>query len=810
MIKFGFAQKILCLALLPLIFAQVGTLVGVMKAAESDMHATTREKLRVGSTVVNQHLGSRVSQSLQTLKVLASDYALKEVVALGNAASIRSALDNHGRRVNADFVAFVRNEESAPVTTKYSNTPALLDQLKQLEFEETETTSTSTVSIKGQHYQIYAVPLKAPTLVGHLVFGIHIDQSLIKKLEALTGLEVALTFKDINEERSIFSLNQVDTEEQWLDSGAAEHTVYNVDSTDGSYLASYTIIDLADDELIVVLRQSVEAALAPYHVARTSLAIFGGLILLFAAGVGVLFAKSLTGPLRQLTSVAERMKEGAYDTPLPDVSNDEIGHLRDTFRSLQLAISDREASIRYQSMHDPLTDLPNQISLNKELRSSLQDDENSSIALIAINLSGMQKIKSSIGQNMANDLLIQISKIIELHLPPGGKLFHTGTNEYFVYLCGETEETAVRWISKVATQLSSGVILSSQDILITSHSGVAMFPEHGTDISALIRRARIASSDAHTALQPVCSYLLEREEALERQVRIVNDIPGAIKGGQFEVVYQPKVKLSDGSVYGAEALVRWHHPELGFLSPDEFIPAAESTGTIVDLTRYVIEQSALTLQSWRERGNDFCLGINLSARDLLSPDLTEYVRQTFDEKHIPYNAVTLEVTETSVMENLEKAVSTLNALRSIGIRTSIDDFGTGQSSLSQLQRLPVDELKIDKSFVINLSTDSLNEVLVSTSITLAKKMGLSVVAEGVEDEQSARKLAGLGCEVVQGFYFSKPLSKSDFNQWLENYNPVPYVDRRSTSRPFARNDSSSVVDSNKASNIADLGAQNTG
>lgn len=782
---FGFAQKLLLLTVVPLVIGQIGTVIGVMKAAESEVQFTTREKLHIGATVVDQYLKSRVQQNIQTISVLASDYALKEVIALGDEESIRSALINHGQRVNADFAVYIDLYDSTTVITDFDEQQRILSHVIGAAQSEQMMAPVSSVSINKQAYQLFSAPVRAPTIVGYLVFGIHLNQGLIERVEKLTGLQAALVQSDFAEPPKALSLEGIVSGSSWLTKSANRHTVYSVHQDNEPYLATYTTLGDENNQLFVVLRQSVKQAMAPYRNARTSVIIFGGTILLLVAGIGIWFARTLSKPISQLTSVAEQMSAGDYNTSLPPPSNDEVGRLGTAFNSLQSAISEREANIRYQSLHDPLTQLPNRNSLIETLENLIADENTSSVALIAINLSGMQKVTSSIGQELSDDLVVQISKIINLQLPLDGMVYHTGTYEFFVSLSGENEASAVNWVNKIAQSLSSGVILSKQDILIKTHSGVAVYPEHGEVVESLIRHAQIASTDALAASEHVHCYETGREEIFERQIRIVSDLPAAIRNGELNIVYQPKIKLKDGSVYGAEALVRWRHPEFGNLSPEEFIPMAESTGSIVELTRYVVTQSIKSLREWRQDGLDFKLAINLSVRDLLDVRLVSYVKETLRDNAVPASAVTLEVTETSIMENVERAIATLIALRDLGIHTSIDDFGTGQSSLSQLQRLPLDELKVDKSFVMSLATDPMSEVLVSTTIALAHRMGLTVVAEGVEDETSARQLAYLECEVVQGYFFSKPLNKQEFDQWLLTYETAPYTERRQPGRAFS-------------------------
>jgi len=270
-----------------------------------------------------------------------------------------------------------------------------------------------------------------------------------------------------------------------------------------------------------------------------------------------------------------------------------------------------------------------------------------------------------------------------------------------------------------------------------------------------------------------------------QQLQIVNDLRSALQRDQVFLHFQPKIALPAGNFCGAEALVRWNHPELGLLMPDSFIPAAEQAGTIVHLTRYVISKALQHCRNWHAEGIDASISVNLSARDLQDEYLPYFVLQELKDKEFAAHNLTLEITENSVMQDVNHAINVLECLRDIGVRISIDDFGTGHSSLAQLRNIPLHELKIDKSFVMNLTDDAQNEAIVRTTIELAHSMNLEVVAEGVECEDTLRRLSEAGCEQAQGNFLSKPISSEELVKWCRNFAAVAYEERRKKSRAFA-------------------------
>ena len=340
-------------------------------------------------------------------------------------------------------------------------------------------------------------------------------------------------------------------------------------------------------------------------------------------------------------------------------------------------------------------------------------------------------------------------------------------------------------MDRIESLLGAGVSLGRIKIILQPETGIAAFPQHGTAAADLLRCASIARSDAESCAESVRVYQTGREDEFLRRLRIVNDLPAALRRGDIQTWYQPKISLPEGEICGAEALVRWQHPELGFLTPDDFIPTAEKSGMIGILTRHVIAEAIRQCRECELQGRSLQVSVNLSARDLLDEYLPYYIRQILKEHAFRPEKLTLEVTENSIMEDLQRSIAILDALRDLGVRISMDDFGTGHSSLAQLRNIPLHELKIDKSFIQRIRDDKLNDSIVRTTIELAHGMGLDVVAEGVEDEETLRRIASYGCQQAQGYHLSKPMRASDFIAWFDSFKPQPIVERRRSGRAFA-------------------------
>jgi EAL domain-containing protein (putative c-di-GMP-specific phosphodiesterase class I)/GGDEF domain-containing protein len=476
--------------------------------------------------------------------------------------------------------------------------------------------------------------------------------------------------------------------------------------------------------------------------------------------------------------------------PETDVSDDKIARL--TKENSQL--SSRVAQLERMLSLQPQTGLPTHFKLELELEETIDDCRNrgdrEGFSLLIVQLGdSYASVRKTLKSSISEWILYETGCRIQGLLDPGDKLFHTHESEFVMILPGRKNKDLENFLRRLFARLDEPHIFSGFNIAIRAVSGASYWPEHGEDRSEILHRADIA---AGAAVERHKNFVLFRSELLTialEKVELQNAIIKALEsagldrlGDQFTLYYQPKVFLSsvDGDYVRvdhieAEALMRWRHPQKGFIGPNTFIPLAEETGLILPLGKWLIYQCARRLAAWDAEGRNALgvsinLAVNLSARQFKSQDASDTIASALAKTGLAGNRFTVELTETSLFENPEETRKTLERFSALGVKISVDDFGTGYSSLSHLHRFPLDELKIDRLFIENLDTNHHDEIIVSSLVSIAKGLGLTLVAEGVDKPEALKKLWDMGCTGFQGFLIAKPLPADEFIDFCDKVN----------------------------------------
>ncbi|WP_052865026.1 putative bifunctional diguanylate cyclase/phosphodiesterase [Streptomyces niger] len=421
-----------------------------------------------------------------------------------------------------------------------------------------------------------------------------------------------------------------------------------------------------------------------------------------------------------------------------------------------------------EQLRDPLTGLPNRQWLLERTWSALDDAERvgARAALVLIDLDRFRSVNDTLGHLAGDRLLLQIAERLRHALPRGAEAARLGGDEFAVLLpTADSLTSAQRVARSLVAALGSPLDLDGLTLVLEASAGVAVYPDHALDAEGLLRRADVAMYQAKRDRSGVEVYEAKRDGNTPDRLGLLGDLRRALDAGEVELHYQPKVRF-DGQVAGLEALVRWVHPDRGRVPPDEFIAIAESSGLMPRLTEYVLETALGQVARWRADGLEVPVAVNVSPRDVHTPGFAGAVAARLARHGVPPGSLQLEITEHVLLEDPQRAADTLNGLTGHGVKMSLDDFGTGYSSLVHLRRLPVSELKIDRSFVARLAVDNEDAEIVRCTLDLAHSLGLLVVAEGVEDDETWERLRDLGCDAVQGWLVAAAMPPDETTAWL--------------------------------------------
>ncbi|MFZ0325430.1 MAG: EAL domain-containing protein [Actinomycetes bacterium] len=426
------------------------------------------------------------------------------------------------------------------------------------------------------------------------------------------------------------------------------------------------------------------------------------------------------------------------------------------YRSADLAIQKER-----QAYHDTLTELPNRELFRDRAVHALEDSQRTGVplAVMMIDLDHFKEINDTLGHHIGDELIREVARRLDDSRPVGSTVARLGGDEFAVLLpdvpdISVAEEVATYLLSVLGKSFSAGGVR----LVVQASIGISLAPDHGADVHTLMKNADIALYEAKRERARFSAYQPDSDVHTPQRLAILADLRAAVDEGQLFLEFQPKIDLATDTVMGAEALVRWNHPTRGIIRPDDFIPLAENTGLIAPITWFVIERSLQQCRYWRDQGLDIGVAVNLSVRHLSDMSLPDRVGVALERWGVPASQLTVEVTESSIMTDPQRAVGVIRHLRQVGIGVAIDDYGTGHASLTYLKRLEIDELKIDKSFIMHMTAEGNDAIIVRSTIELGHNLGLRIVAEGVEDAATLEWLRNVDCDVAQGYHLARPMA----------------------------------------------------
>lgn len=756
----------------------VGLLVVVMtlilmlvaRSNERIVAAEMGRELTAGGRIFSQLVVENQHQLEIAASLLAADFGFREAIATQDRPTIRSVLQNHGQRIGAKAMMVISPEGQIIAETQRSKAVARPFPFRDMlaAAESSGKSADFKVMSDGYVYQIVLVPILAPKLIAWVAMGFPVDDAWVRGLSEMTGLVVSVVRSNGTETLLVASsLDGARRAALPMGIGPMRQTDKVLQQTlilDGE---RYQTLALPlGNTASTVLQRSLDQAYAPFRSMQIALYVItlGG-IAVFILG-SILFARRIVAPVNQLANEARRIEAGDYNQPVPDMPPDEIGQLAASFERMREGIASRENKILKLAYEDTLTGLPNRTYF---LEAFERLSKNTPAAIAVLDLDRFAVINNALGHPVGDRILTEVGARLA-RLNGGPTLVVRLWGDEFAFLLEGTDQTAAEKFAELLLDiLRTPIPLDGQQLDVGGSIGIALYPQDGGDATTLLRRAELAMYAAKRKHSGFAFSANVNGDPPHEQLSLLGEMRDALARQEFVIYYQPKLNLARNKITGAEALLRWQHPVRGMVQPMRFIPFAEQTGFIREITPWLLQQVAAQTVQWRREGLFITPSINLSAQDLLNPNLVGQMRHLIEHHELPPDQICLEITESALMEDPEQALANLSELAALGLKLSIDDYGAGQASLAYLKTLPVHELKIDQMFIRHVTESTRDAAIVHSTILLSHALGLSVVAEGAETPADIAWLRNNGCDIVQGYGVARPMPADQLPAWIAAY-----------------------------------------
>lgn len=760
-------SKILILFIFLLLMVQIVSFFTTYRANQKLESSQLNNRIENAKEVFQTQFNNRRYYLSAFAETAAKDYGLKSVLA-EDKKSFLVALNNHRKRINSNLAMAVDAQgnifaqlvtyQSADNKLKVKVGDEIGDKFT-VDSEQFNQEVTQLVKLSGQLYQLSLAPIKSGArTIGWLGFGYLIDSALATDFANLTDVNIGFfTGDEDNFNLVASSVEHSSNYHQAFFKGV-------IQNLNQQYIYKQLPLgEINNTTLVALLFKSKADVLENVGVDWPKLTLLIALTLLLSLFAAVAIARSITFPIKRLVTQVDAITHGNYDGSVEVDGSIELRQLSNEFNSMTKAIVSREETISFQAYHDALSHLPNRNSLLKAL--SKRHQANEEFIVIQLCYLGADQINDTLGYKVGEQITLEVAERIvksDMHFA----CFHLG-GENFVLIADQQPVEPL--VEQLLEHLNIRCHYENIQLHLQFSVGVADCSAiNGSDISELLQKTNVALQHAIKAKKPYQIYDPQFDTNAMERLFLTNSLKKAIEEDELVLFYQPKLSLASMTISHVEALVRWIHPEKGLIPPDSFISIAEKTGQMDALTRWVTTAAVKQYANWLAQGIEINIAINISAENIKDTAYADFVINLKEQYQLDDSAITLEVTEDAVVNDPKKATEVLRYLKDNGFKLSIDDYGTGYSSLAQLKQLPVQELKVDRSFVQHLAVQESDKIIVLSTIELAHNMGLSVVAEGVEDETTLQWLQSQGCELAQGYFISKPLPAEQFTQWLHN------------------------------------------
>ena len=748
------------------------TAVLVYEVTRRQVVAEGKRQLALAGTTFARQLDDVSARVSDNVQVLTLDFALRSAIAQRDADTVRSALRNHGRRIGAARMLLIELDGTIDADTQDASPDPRKFPFDDLVEGALEKPAAALVAWNDQVFWIVVVPVHAPALIGLIAASIPVDEAFLKREQEQSALPKTTELAVQNPDAGWMVVARANTGNGLADRLLAENPQRSdkpalIEVAGQEYVALATPLRTSKQSrpIVAVLGYSLDAALQPYRSVALTWAALLALGLVAGLLGSVLIARGVSRPIEALAATARRIASGDYRPADPVAQTGEVGELAAALTNMAQAISEREEHIRFQTAHDDATGLMTRIAAEAAIQQMIDADRGAKGSLLMVALARLPEITKTLGHAISDRLMRDAAA--RIRGPAGSALVaRASDSEFLVWMCQAGQGDAIALAFRLLDVLGEPYREADLAIDVAPAVGIALHPLHGTKASALMQRAEVALFAALGADEPVAVYDPGADPHRPERLSLMSELREAIDRRQLQMHYQPKLNLVTGAIDGVEGLVRWQHPKLGLVGPDLFIPLAEETGNIRRLTRWVLATCIAQAHAWDLRNRRFRFAINLSARDLDDADLPHRIGELLAIHAVTPRQILLEITESAVMGKPDAAIRVLRQLADLGIDLAIDDFGVGQSSFAYLRRLPVRELKIDKSFLLRLAMGAEDRTIVRSIVELGHRLGYRVTAEGVTDQTSLDYLGEIGCDHAQGFFISRALPPDAFDAFL--------------------------------------------
>jgi len=768
----SFRSQLLLVFLSLLGLTLIAEIWSVAQTTNQATRANATRELLVAERVFNSLLTESQQQKTYRTELLVEDFAFRQAIATQQWDTLGSVLINHGERLGADLIVLLAADGDVTISTH--NLDTTLPLLRSHSQSSTDPFKGLVIA-EQQPFQLVMVPVRAPNLIAWVGMGFVLDKALVNRFRDISNADISLLYRG-DPAGMIGSISTTKTP-TWSDLSNVdfEQSVNQFASQldgSGNLSQQFQLLDGSSQQLTLVLSVSLAEAKQAFSALEARMVAISMVGLLLVALVTVLFASRLTGPINRLVRAAERIGQGDYEQLAVTGISRELNVLSHTLNRMQKSIADREQLIRYQTLHHFFTGLPNRKHMNELFDQRRLDQPSAQFAAALIKISNFDTLSDVYGMAIVDQMLQQVAQRFASNPSSIMTLGLIVTDELLLFsepFSSAAEDSTQGFIDAVTLAFELPFLCSNLELQCEVRLAILLCPTHVDEFEDTVRRARITLAEARRTDQRSLVYDVIQEVRHLRKLKVTRRLQQALVNDGFSLLFQPQYDLKTKRIYSAEALIRWHDEELGPMYPDEFIPLAEESGVITQITEWVFTRALKQMVSWQAAGYRIGVSINLSAKDILKDEFIDSLIHQLDGHDGERSSLMLEITESALVTDAEHALLNLQRLFDAGVHLAMDDFGTGYSSLVQLKSMPVHELKIDKSFVTNLCNDKVDQQIVRSTIDMAHHLGLGVIAEGVESLAAATLLDELNCDSIQGYLLSRPIPAPDLLAWVDQF-----------------------------------------